>query len=73
MMRLIDYDGGIITFEPVRHGQWIDGRTDIVCSVCKTAFSDEIAFMKRATDNEYPKWCPECGAKMDGGKHDAGN
>ncbi len=60
-----------IEAEPVRHGEWIDDRTDIVCSVCKTAFSDEIAFMKRAIDNEYPKRCPECGAKMYGGNNDA--
>ena len=46
----------------VRHGEWVVcGTFDdfITCSVCKS--------------NKYPfgydfKYCPECGAKMDGGK-----
>ncbi len=60
-----------IEAEPVRHGEWIEDGTNIVCSVCKTEFSDEIAFMKRTIDPEKPKRCPECGAKMEGGAENA--
>ena len=60
--------------EPVRHGEWIgsgDGYWDgeLIydmwdCSVCGY----------RADSDEKPYWyayCPNCGAKMNGGDHDA--
>ncbi len=49
--------------EEVKHGQWIgkpiSGYARIRCSVCRTTFVQETGTWKR---------CPECGAKMDGGK-----
>ena len=44
--------------EPVRHGHWIDNKhTDTaICSECKRVFTDET------------NYCPNCGAKMDGGE-----
>lgn len=40
----------------VVHGRWIEGKTLEKCSVCgKKGFPDW-------------KYCPNCGAKMDGGK-----
>ena len=48
---------------PVRHGRWywkpIDERTsERTCSVCGQGACDDF------------NYCPNCGAKMDGGKHD---
>ena len=47
---------------PVRHGQWetISDRPDsLICSVCKCGFD-----MWKHDPHNY---CPNCGAKMDGG------
>lgn len=48
--------------EEVRHGEWIDkeyfGVEVPVCSVCES----------ESTHYEYHSFCPNCGAKMDGGK-----
>lgn len=48
----------------VRHGRWIDDRMEVVCSACKTHFRDAIDFIQGA-DGGRPKYCPNCGAKMD--------
>lgn len=53
-----------VEVEIVHHGYWIDDRTDVVCSHCKTCFKDEIDFIQ-GSDGGRPKRCPECGAKMD--------
>lgn len=53
--------------EPVRQGKWIygensDGFDGYRCSYCMTHFAvDDVS------DYHY---CPYCGAKMDGGKHE---
>ena len=57
----------IIEAEPVKHGRWEvwsrpgDEETGN-CSVCKTPYSTEELFMG---GTEFPKYCPECGARMD--------
>lgn len=51
----------------VVHGEWIDDCLHIVCSVCNTEYSDEIVFMNRNFKFEDLKYCPNCGALMDGG------
>lgn len=56
-----------IEAEPVRHGKWLlDGCCEIQCSCCDETYSDEI-FMMRGGIN----YCPNCGAKMDGGNENA--
>lgn len=57
-------DAPIVDAEPVRHGQWIqptviDGRAFNIphCSVC-----NEVP----CGVDEHTKYCPNCGAKMDG-------
>ena len=63
---LIDHliaNGVTIEAEPVRHGRWywkpIDERTsERTCSVCGQGGCDDFNYF------------PNCGAKMDGGKHD---
>lgn len=54
-----------IDAEPVRHGRWefypnasVAGRDVWVCSECETGYS-WVA---------YHNYCPNCGARMDGGK-----
>ena len=54
-----------IDAEPVRHGQWIDDRTEMVCSECKAVYSDELVFMNKDFKFDDPPYCPNCGAKMD--------
>lgn len=59
---------GIVTdVEPVRHGRWIsdgDGyHWTYNCSIC--AWKDGYPF------NERHNFCPNCGAKMDGGDNSA--
>lgn len=55
---------------PIVHGRWIDDRTDIMCNVCNARYKDEIVFMIDASVNgkryDRMKYCPNCGAKMDG-------
>ena len=51
---------------PVRHGRWeinSDRPDSLICSVCKCGFD-----MWKHDPHNY---CPNCGAKMDGGKNDA--
>lgn len=49
--------------EPVRHGQWIDEMVGYVkCSVCNDLEEDVCAI--------FYNFCPNCGAKMDGGDED---
>ena len=47
------------TIDPVRHGRWIDTGSGTECSVCM-----EIQYGYDSNRN----YCPNCGAKMDGGK-----
>ena len=44
--------------EPVVHGRWIEGKSLEKCSICGK--------------KGFPEWryCPNCGAKMDGGNED---
>ena len=48
---------------PVRHGQWEEASDGdgIVCPFCRTDFCTIIY------DTECFNYCPNCGAKMDGG------
>lgn len=48
--------------ELVRHGKWRHLARRIICSECGTALHDNIFRYYR----HEPRYCPECGAKMDG-------
>lgn len=52
-------------WQPARHGHWIDCEDDysdyVRCSVC----GDE--FTSWEGDCAHTKFCPECGARMNGG------
>ena len=53
-----------IEAEPVRHGEWLDSGINgtVSCSLCM--FTDFFANQNRVM---LFKYCPGCGAKMDGG------
>lgn len=42
-------------------GKWIDHYGDTLCSECKTVFKE----LEYLLDDGYPKYCPNCGAKME--------
>lgn len=44
--------------EPVRHGHWDEIATFLICSKCKKPFKYQYSY------------CPNCGAKMDGGERE---
>ena len=53
------------TFDPVKHGHWIfaeDMVSYIKCSEC----GDDICWV----NTKRPKYCPNCGARMDGNTND---
>lgn len=55
---------------PVVRGHWKKDRDTIKCTVCGFGmFPNRYTFMNGVcvTDNKLPKYCPNCGAKMDGG------
>lgn len=57
---------------PVVHGHWFLTECEYLnCSVCGNAYYTGIQTWSAAQDNlKYaggPKYCPNCGAKMDGG------
>lgn len=51
-----------IEAEPVRHGRWIEKRTIAYCSCCHVHWTKSFITSLR---NTY-KYCPNCGARMDG-------
>lgn len=55
----------LVTPQPNKCGEWSDDGFcgDCVCSVCKHEFDWDIANM-RGFDFALPKFCPNCGAKM---------
>lgn len=47
--------------DPIKHGKWIDDGDCFICSNCRKAFG----FLSAKCVTNF---CPECGARMDGGK-----
>lgn len=56
------------TIEPeVRQGRWIEDQMDLICSVCKWKYSDELPFMSNHgldSMTEAFARCPHCGSKL---------
>lgn len=44
----------------VKHGHWVDDFCSFVCSVCGERISDSTL-----DDYSEPRYCPNCGARMD--------
>lgn len=57
---------------PVKHGKWIRERyTYCTCSICRTEFDKDFLYFTYRHNWQRPVYCPNCGAKMDGGEEDA--
>lgn len=54
-----------IEVAPVVHGKWVKYSFSCVCTQCETEFDDDIR--RIMGEGKMPNFCPECGAKMDGG------
>lgn len=53
---------------PVKHGKWIrECYTYCTCSVCRTEFDKDFLYFTYRHNWQRPVYCPNCGAKMDGG------
>lgn len=56
---------------PVRHGKWTADETlytqgMAVCSCCKAEYyRDDLYMVGNGAQGEPPKYCPNCGARMD--------
>ena len=58
---------------PIRHGRWIPltecANEGVYCSICKKKVwkSDYAQCSKKSRNKLESNYCPNCGAKMDGG------
>jgi len=55
---------------PVRHGKWTADETlytqgMVACSCCKADYYRDDLYMVGYALRELPKYCPNCGARMD--------
>ena len=62
---------------PVVHGRWISltecSNAGVYCSIChKKVYKEDYAWCNRK-NKVRSSYCPNCGAKMDGGGGDAAN
>ena len=59
-------------YVPVCHGRWIwdEVSFNYTCSSCKCSFDYSSMYGLFDHGFEYAGYCPNCGAKMDGGKDD---
>ena len=56
------------TIDPVKHGRWVDrGVRDWCCSECNAEIQ-KVRHVDGYYYKDLPKYCPYCGAKMDGGE-----
>ena len=53
--------------EEVKYGEWKRVETGTICTNCHKVYDEDFEFSYKVI-KEYFKRCPECGAKMDGGK-----
>ena len=57
--------------EPVRHGKWMKSTERNkewwwFCSNCQEHYFEDDLYIN---EKHFPKYCPNCGAKLDGGEH----
>ena len=68
-----DNDGNAIEISRVRHGRWISltecANEGVYCSICKKkVWKSDYALCSHKSRNKLRSdYCPNCGAKMDGG------
>lgn len=63
-------EGDAVDAVEVVHGKWINNgghrKMDLYCSVCNRRASNFVGGYEDWWDLWMPKYCPNCGAKMDG-------
>lgn len=67
MMEEIADEQSIADVAEVVHGEWIDNDDRCYCNRC-FEFSCTVTDDTGTIHNDLTKFCPNCGAKMDGGK-----
>ena len=72
-VRRIICESPIIDAEPVRHGQWETKVYTIESDGWITEYREEVCSECGEGQIGISNYCPNCGAKMDGGKQDATN
>ena len=68
---ILEHEEPTVDAEPVRHGRWnFEGWDTYTCSSCSAVYGTEqlTALQQYNTDPVFPRYCPNCGAKMDGEK-----
>lgn len=63
--RLID-NAPVVDAEPVRHGWWNPYKQNVECSECHVKWAVDESIAVVYTSIKDMKYCPNCGAKMDG-------
>ena len=53
----------------VQHGYWYEHHGITLCSRCQSMFDTDLTMLQVPSTWEMPNYCPNCGAKMDGGKN----
>ena len=72
-IKMISYPGYTPTADvaPVVHGRWIDGAEDFTCGNHNAECSICRCYVSWGGCDEDFNYCPNCGAKMDGGADNA--
>ena len=63
---VIPKDTPKVDVEPVRHGEWANEETAVTCTACGRSYDTDFEIKRNVIMNF--KYCPRCGAKMDGSK-----
>ena len=50
----------------VAHGHWYGKYGITICSHCQAMFDTDLTMLQVPSTWEMPRYCPNCGAKMDG-------
>lgn len=58
--------GTAVDAVPVVHARWVENSMYYRCTACGTDFDDGIVLIHPGVF-QLPDYCPDCGAKMDGG------
>ena len=56
-----------IETQPVKRGMWVETHCDLICSVCKWEYIDELPYMSRNGYDSYYEafaFCPHCGSRL---------
>ena len=51
----------------VVHGYWYEHYGIAICSHCQSMFDHDLKMLQVPSTYKMPNYCPNCGAKMDGG------